>query len=1043
MEKLKFNEHSYASRMVKLSFHSLTILILTGLISVFVSTSAIANFQQTDQELTISGTVTDNDSNPLPGATIRVVGTSNGTVTDAEGKFKLDVTVNDKLSISFVGFLSQEITVIASQTTYNIILSTDVEQLSEIVVIGYGTIKKSHLTGAVSKVDAEGMEQIAVARADEALVGKVSGVNIQATDGGVGTEPTIRVRGTGSVTGGANPLLVIDGVPVDYDFFASIDMNDVESFEVLKDAASAAIFGSRGANGVIMITTKQGKQGKTVFSYNAFTGFQDVANNPNYNMSLAESAKRELAATGELSAKTRYKQLIGVDHNWQDIIFDGGAINSHSLSARGGNEKTKFSTSMSYLHDEGVLLTDDFKKYNFKAKVDTKVNDIVEFGVSINPSYTNRRRFDGSTHDILRQTPWLPIYHTAYTIQFVDRNTYPDVKVGDYAKQRHFDNYDLDGDGVLVDISNTSNTNPYAKVWEREYRYKTFRLFGSSYIKLNLMEGLTFRGALSGNYSNEVTTRYQGILAHRNGAANAQSYYREREKYRLVSEGFFNYNKTFGNHNISAVLGVSAEKFRQDWAEANRLGYSFDFVKTLNAGTTISEGTTYAREKSYLSFVGRVNYSFADKYLASVSFRRDGSSVFGPDTKFGNFPAASLGWRISEEEFLKGSNIISNLKLRASFGITGNDAISTGDDLLDWYAYQGLLGASNPVVNGTVVPGFNPSNIANPDLGWERSVEFNPAVDFGFLANRIFGSVDYYNRRTDGLLVNIPVSAVTGFNNALINIGKVENAGVEFELTTVNMDNNGFKWATTIVASHNKNTLVDFANSNGLISNVDSKRAAEWINLEGNPISSFYGYVVDSEIPLEFINNPWHPVGAQAQDVYVKDLNGDGVIDDDDKTILGDPYPDFIWSVSNTFTYKGFDLTFMFQGSQGAQTRNMADQYLYNQFNSAQDFDPLITPNQDFIQQKIFTNSIIQDASYVALRTVNLGYKLPNNWIGKVGINRARVYVSAQNLWYRMADGYTGFNPESVDDHGPTNYGYQRGGSPIPRKVTFGLSVDF
>ena len=1032
-------------RSFRNSLSFFAIILITAMISVTSTAKADVDFD--DQEFTISGTVTAEDIGPLIGATVRIVGTSIGTVTDVEGKFKLPGNADQTISVSFIGYTTQEIEITGAQTSFNINLLVDVETLSEVIVIGYGTQKKSHLTGAISKVTNESMEQIAVARADEALVGKVSGVNIQATDGGVGTAPTIRIRGTGSITAGAGPLLVIDGVPVDYEFFQSIDMNDVESFEVLKDAASAAIFGSRGANGVIMITTKQGKAGKTVFSYNGSFGSADVANNPNYNKSIAETAQAEMAANGELSDRTIYKQLIGVDHNWQDIIFDGGMFNSHSFSARGGSDNTKFSTSMSYLHDEGVLLTDDFKKYNFKAKVDTKVNDVVEFGVNLNPSYTNRRRFDGSTHDILRQTPWLPVRHDANTIQFVNYHKYPDVQIGDYATQRHFDDYDL-VTGMPVpsggtDISNTSNTNPYAKVWEREYLYKTFRLFGSTYVKLNLFEGFSFRGALSGNYMNEKVTRYQGVLAHRNGAANAQSYARDRERWHLVSEGFFNYSKTIGNHDISAIAGVSAERWQQGWAESERTGYSFDFIKTLNAGTEITEATTYTRQKTYLSFVGRVNYAFSDKYLASVSFRRDGSSVFGADSKFGNFPAASLGWRVSEEDFLRGSNIVSNLKVRVSYGITGNDAINTGDDLLDFYAYQGLLESTSPIVNGNIVPGFNPLNIANPNLGWEKSVEFNPAVDFGFLENRISGAVDYYNRTSDGLLINLDQPAPTGFSSALLNIGEVVNSGFELELSSVNINGDNFKWETTVISSWNKNELTDFSDNNGLITNVDSKRAAEWINLVGNPISSFYGYVVDEEIPLEFISNPYHPIGAEAQDVYVKDLNGDGVIDADDKAILGNPYPDFIWSLTNTFSYKAFDFSFMFQGSHGAQTRNMGDQYMYNHFNSAQDFDPVTTPNQEFIQQKIFTSHIVQDASYVALRTVNLGYTFPKALLSKIKFTRARVFVAGQNLWYGMADGYTGFNPESVDNTSPINYGYQRAGSPISRKFTFGVSLDF
>ncbi|MEL6845933.1 MAG: TonB-dependent receptor plug domain-containing protein, partial [Bacteroidota bacterium] len=372
--------------------------------------------------------------------------------------------------------------------------------LDEVVVVGYGTQKKSHLTGAISKVENKKLDQIPLSRADDALVGQVSGVNIQATGGdgndqGVGSDPQIRIRGTGSITGGSGPLLVIDGTVVDSDFFGSVDMNDVESFEILKDAASAAIFGSRGANGVIMITTKQGTEGPTKFSYNAFVGVQDVQINPDYDFSAAESFAREIAFRGELSERSQYKQLLiearGEETVWQDVIFDGGGIQSHSLSARGGSKKTKFSTALTYLHDEGVLITDDYKRYNLKAKVDTKVNDKVSFGINVNPSFVERRRFDGSTHDILRQTPWLPVYIDETTLPFINRlrdgGIYANAQIGDYALQRMFDDFDLaSGEPVATggtDISNTSNTNPAAKVLERDRREFKFKVFGRAYAK--------------------------------------------------------------------------------------------------------------------------------------------------------------------------------------------------------------------------------------------------------------------------------------------------------------------------------------------------------------------------------------------------------------------------------------------------------------------------------------------------------------------------------------------------------------------------------
>ncbi len=1009
----------------------------TLLLSLLFSVGAM----QAEAQTVVSGKINSEDNVGLPGVTITIKGTSQGVISDADGNYSISVDPNSVLIFSFVGLTTQEVP-IQGRTTIDVVLIEDIKTLSEIIVVGYGTQKKSHLTGAISKVEGEKLSQIAVARVDDALVGQVSGVNIQATDGTVGSAPTIRIRGTGSITSSAGPLLVIDGVAVSSDFFGSLDMNDIESFEVLKDASSAAIFGSRGANGVIMITTKRGKEGKTKFSYDTYIGVQDVKNNPDYNMSLAESLQAELAANGELSARSRYKQLIGVDNNWQDIIFDGGTIQSHAISARGGNKATQFSTTFSYLHDEGVLLTDDFKRYNFKASVNTKVSDKFSFGLSLNPSFTDTRRFDGSTHDILRQEPWLPVYHDENTIQFVDRAIYPNVVIGDYALQRHFDNYDLDGDGVLVDISSTSNTNPAAKVLESDRRNRKFKLLGSIEGKYEFNENFNINTLFSGNYQDSENSRYQGIEQHEAGAGRASSELGGYNQINLVGQIFLAYKKNIGNHEISATAGTAIEKRHERFSNILGTGYTFDFVETINAATIISEGTSFEREKSLLSFIGRATYAFKDKYLASVSIRRDGSSVFGEDRKYGNFPAMSAGWRISEENFLNNSNIVSNLKIRASYGVTGNDEINTSDPLVDWYAYTSLLEARSAAINGTATAAFNPSNIENPVLQWERSIEFSQGVDFGFLGDRITGSLDHYNRKSDELLLDIEISAVTGFRNALVNIGEVTNKGFEFELRTRNTTGK-LKWSTTFIGSRNENELTDFADANGAITNVDDKRAAEWINLVGNPISSFYGYVVDRDIPTEYLKEPFHPVGGQAQDVYVRDLNGDGLIDDDDKTILGNPYPKFVWSITNNFEFKGFELSFMFQGSMGAQVRNMVDQYMYNHFNSSQDIDPLTTPDQGFIQQKIFTSDIIQDASYLALRTASVGYNFPKKMLQHVKMSKARVYVSGQNLLYWKSSDFTGWNPEAVATTSPTTYGYSLGGGPIARKVVIGVNINF
>jgi len=1011
----------------------------------------------------LSGTVVSkSDNSPIPGVNVLIAGTTNGTSTDFDGNFTLDVKNGDVLQFSYVGFVTQSIT-ISGQTSLNVVLEEDQNQLDEVVVIGYGTAKKSHLTGSISKVVNDDLDQIAVARVDDALIGQVSGVNIQATDGEAGAAPTISIRGVGSMAGDSTPLVVVDGVIVGADFLGSLNMNDVQSFEILKDAASSAIYGSKGANGIIMITTKEGKEGDTKISYSTFTGFKEARHSDAYTFSIAETAAAELEATGSISDRTAYKQLIGIDRSWQEVIFDGGTISNHAISARGGTEKTKFSIGMNYLHDEGVLLTDDFKKYAFKFRANTKINDKFSFGVNIAPSYTNRRRFDGSTHDILRQTNWLPVYHDENTIQYVNRFKYPDVQIGDYATQRHFDDYDLDaGQSVAsggTDISNTSNTNPAAKVLERNRKDFKFKLYGSVFAYYKITEDLSFRTTLSGSYQDTKRIRWQGVQSNRNGASAASmNEISQREVY-LITDNFLSYNKAFGLHELSALVGFSGEGKDSFFSTITGTGYTSDDVQQITNATTISNADAFEWEKNGLSYISRLTYAYDDKYLASFSFRRDGSSIFGSDFKYGNFVAASVGWNLHKESFLADSDIVNLLKLRVSYGTTGNDmlntgsvdadvssstsSLSTGNLLVDNYPYLALLGSTTSVVNGQLVAGFNPDNIANNKLKWERLAEINPGIDFSLFNRVVSGSFDYYNRTSDQLLLNNPVSFTTGFGNALVNLGEVKNEGIEFELRTKNISMENFKWSSTIIATRNKNTLVDFADSNGQIQNVDSKRAAEWINLEGQPISTFYGWVVDREIPLEFLNNPYHPVGGQAQDVYVKDLNGDGLIDDDDKAALGDPYPDLVWSFTNDFKIGNFDVSLMFQGSHGGEIRNMGDQYIFNQFNSSQDFNTATTPDQGFIKQKIFTNSIIQDASYIALRNVNIGYNFNNDLLSKYGISNLRLYVSGQNLIYETADDYTGFNPESIDRTSPTTYGYQRAGSPIYSTISLGLNLDF
>jgi TonB-linked SusC/RagA family outer membrane protein len=473
-------------------------------------------------------------------------------------------------------------------------------------------------------------------------------------------------------------------------------------------------------------------------------------------------------------------------------------------------------------------------------------------------------------------------------------------------------------------------------------------------------------------------------------------------------------------------------------------------LKNLQGATTISSAVEYNTVLKKIGYFGRVTYAYQDKYLFNASFRRDGSSVFGSDTKWGNFPAVSLGWNASDEDFLSGSEIVSLLKLRVSYGLTGNENFNLpGNPELDIWPYLALLQPANAIVDNGVVGGVAAANIANPDLQWEASKEFNPAIDFGFFNNRITGSLDYYVRTSDNLLLGNPVSYVTGFNTGIVNLGEVQNSGVEIELRSKNYSNNGFSWNSTIVASTNKNELLAFGESDGQITEDGFGRNSQWINSVGNPISSFYGYVVDTEVPIDYVTTPWIPINGTAQDAIVKDLNGDGIITEDDKTILGDPYAELVWSLTNEFKYGNFDMSVMIQGSQGAEIKNIGDQYFETQWQGAttspsQMVADGVIPHTSFVQEKVLTNAVVQDAGYFSLRNINIGYTLPASLASKYGIENLRVYVSGQNLFYKTSSEYNGFNPEFIDtNNSPTAYGSQRAGTPIFRTMTLGLNVKF
>ena len=1008
--------------------------------------------------ISIKGTVVSVEDNiPIPGVNVIVVNTKKGASTDFDGIYKIEAKSGDVIQFSYIGYETQTI-VVSNQTTINVSLVEDVSALEEIVVVGYGTQKKSHLTGSISKVVNDNLDQIAVARVDDALVGQVSGVNISASNAEAGGAPTIRIRGTGSISSESGPAIVVDGIIVDSDFLGNLDMNDVESFEVLKDAASAAIYGSEGSNGVILITTKTGKEGKTKFNYDTFTGYKTAFQSEDYYRSLADWTAKELAETGTLTNGTLYAnelfKVTGIDRDWQDVFFDGGFITSHSLSARGGSESTKFSTALRYLHDEGVVITDDYKLYSLKLKVDSKLSDKLKFGISATPSYSKKRSLPTSIHNPIRQSPWLPIYHTEETLQFIDRDAYPDVVAGDYFREDHLDEIEINNSGSNSTPRTSGNQNPYAQYVEREhFEFKT-KLLGSTYLSYEILDGLTAKTSFGVTLEQSKRTRWNGTLYHESEGASYEL--RNRFRTRLISDNTLSYTKQIKNHDFSLLAGATVQQRAQESSTINGTGYTNDLLKNLQGATIVTVPADDGQQDWKIRKIGyfaRVNYAYDNKYLFNASFRRDGSSVFGVNTKWGNFPAVSVGWNIHNEDFMSDS-FISTLKLRGSYGLTGNENFDTGDDLTDTVPYLALLKSTAAISDdGSVSAGFSPSNIANAELGWESSKEFNPGLDFGFLNNRITGSIDYYSRTSDALLLDQDVSYVTGFRSGIVNIGEVRNSGFELELRTKNISMEKFRWSTTIIASTNKNELLDFGNDNGNLTVDTFDRNTQWINSVGNPISSFYGFVADTEageIPTEYWDTPYNRINGQAEDIIVKDLNGDGIITDDDKTILGDPYPDIVWSLTNDFNIGNFDFSFMIQGSQGAQVKNVGDQYFFHFSGATLDGAPeaLVAngtiPHESFLQEKIFTSDIVQSAGYFSLRNVNIGYSIPEDVISKLGISSLRLYATGQNLIYITSDDYHGFNPEYIDNNNTAiSYGSQRAGTPLFSTYSIGLNLNF
>lgn len=1048
----------------------------------------------------ISGLVVDNKGLPIPGVTVTFE--ENNVATDLDGKYAIDVkNTKSILRFSYLGFAPQ-IVVVGKNKEINITLLEAKNELDEVVVIGYGTQKRSNVTGSISKYKNEKLDEIAVSRLDQALQGKIAGVQVQNISSEAGADAQISVRGISSINAGASPLVVVDGQPIP-DGLATLNMADVASVEVLKDAASAAIYGSRGASGVILITTKSGKTDKAKFSFKYSTGFKnaykkyDLMTTSEYTEMLYRERDIRITdpaiiAEGGNALNLIYQggtpnnliaayiventMLGGKGYDYQGEVLRNGEFKNIQFGASGGTKSMKYFISAGYQGDEGIMLKSDFQKLNLRTKFDIELTKRVKLNVNLNPSYAAKESPSENLTNFWRYPTWLPYRHNALTAAFVNQNAqWANIKPGDYAHPRHFigltynptypDGSPLlmpDGTSVTVANGNPSNSaqnNPMASLLSHDINAKSYGLQSGATLNVNLFPGLDFKTM------NTVFMRYDTKLdwtdrnADGDGIVN-KGIYNDNSYIDLLTENTLNYKKDFGEHSFDVLAGYTAQSTKITATQTTGLDYANNEFNTLNNALFIDKSGTFGSRSQIglLSYLGRVNYAFKGKYLFSVSYRTDGSSYFANGRKWGSFPAASIGWAANKEPFLSSVDWLNKLNFRTSYGVSGNNRILN-------YGFQNLLSASNYSFGpGTgIQTGGQVGNAtinANENITWESTYQTNYGLDLSVLNNRINLTLDIYNSITDKLLLQQATMAFSGVPLSWNNIGSLRNRGFEVELNSTNLKSTNFKWSTSANIAHTENRIVELGNEAYLLNY--GERNEIYKSVVGGPLVQFFGYKTDGiwisneQIAASGLTSEL-PSALKQGGLKLVDVNGDGVLDTNDRTIIGNPYPDFTWGITNNFSFNNFDLSFSWQGVQGGElingdpnyteSRSRNTSYNSNRWISPQNPGDGKTPYEQLGFNWMLTDYVVEDASYFALREVNLGYNIPSKWSKKIGLSSLRLYTSAQNLYFHSAKGYRGINPEGRSTSGPYGSaliaGYQRGSFPIPRTFVFGIDINF
>ncbi|WP_415327642.1 SusC/RagA family TonB-linked outer membrane protein [Chryseobacterium sp. MMS23-Vi53] len=932
------------------------------------------------------------------------------------------------------------------------------KDIEEVVIIAYGTQKKGEVTGAVGRVSAESFKSRPIARVDQALTGQIAGVKTRSTTGKPGEPLEIRVRGTASISASNSPVYVVDGMVVDD--MANISSDDVQSIEVLKDAASTAMYGSRGSNGVVIVTTKKGVSGKPSFSFSQYYGVQtiekklDIMNSAEWIDYATEAINKKWvalapgnSASDSYAVRANYFGLANAtDYNlaninymidprwgtnqvanidWQDQFYRPAAIQSYQLAVRGGSQNVKYMISGAYFDQDGLAINTGFNRFNLSAVIDVNLSDKWKAGISLRPSYSQSygATVDGKDNLAHKMLSMVPV---------------AEVGAGLYTNFWKNTRYRWAGStqspiGVMENTTNDTNE---------------FRLLSSLYVSYDILPNLNLKlsGGATNNFNiNNGYTPTFDLITNIPGQVSIAS--RRTVNYnRYLGEGLLSYKKTFGeSHSVNAIAGYSAENYRTTTQYNRNKGFPNDDLKTFNftqsASVLNSEYT--ASEWMLVSMFGRVNYDYQKKYMLSASIRRDGSSRFGWNNLWGTFAAFGAGWKVDQENFLKDVKWLNNLKLRYSWGENGNNSIGE-------YRAFGTLSGGNYSFGGNLSNGLIPNTIPNPDLTWEKTRSSDFGLELG-LFNRIDFTADYYVKKTNDLLLEQPIAAVSGYTTMWKNVGSVQNKGLELDLSTKNLVGQ-FRWNTSANIAFNKNKVLQLGADNAPIYTGFSSSTN--IIQVGQELNSFYLYEAIGVLSSADIanSNVAKTVGAIAGDVKYRDVNGDGKIDENDRHIIGGPTPDYYWGFTNTFSYKNWDLSIFFQGQKGGYsyallgraidrtgmgtTTNVMGNWA-NRWRSDEDPGDGKTPRLDGTTGSLLDTRWLYDATYIQLKNITLGYNFSQDMASKLKISNLRIYVSLENVW-RKDHYYGGYNPESVQSDG-TDYGAY----PNAKVYMMGLNFNF